>query len=105
MTCGGICRLKNKKISFGPNFKSDLNELISDALLPLLIPDSFDSSEYSLCLGRDMLAMPSIVFDSDSERKCLAALLCCMNDGDAPAGRVLDFCVDVDAFKVDSWSS
>lgn len=69
------------------------------------MPDSFDSSEYSLCLFRDMLEMPSMVFDSDSDRKCLAAVLCCMNDGEAPAGRVLDFCVDVDAFRVDSLSS
>lgn len=81
------------------------NELINDIPLPVLMPDSFDSSEYSLCLVRDMLEMPSMVFDSDSDRKCLAALLCCMNDGDAPAGNVLDFCVDVDAFRVDSLSS
>lgn len=83
----------------------NFNELINDIPLPVLMPDSFDSSEYSLCLVRDMLEMPSMVFDSDSDRKCLAALLCCMNEGDAPAGSVLDFCVDVDAFRVDSLSS
>lgn len=69
----------------------------------LLTPDVFESPELYLCLLRIILVMPSVVFDSDSDRICLTLLLCSICDGNVPAGSVLDRGVDVDIFADSSW--
>lgn len=64
----------------------------------LLTPDVLESPELNLVRLTTMLVMPSVVFDSDNDRMCLALFLCCICDGSVPTGRVLERWVDVDMF-------
>jgi len=63
----------------------------------LLTPDVLESPELNLVRCVVIPVMPSVVFDSDNERKCLALFRWCIRDG-VPAGSVRERCVDVEAF-------
>jgi hypothetical protein len=66
----------------------------------LLTPDVFESPELKRVrfVAVDTIpVMPSVVFDSDNERMCLAFF--CICDGSVPTGSVLDRCVDVVMFS------
>lgn len=69
----------------------------------LLNPEVLESPELNLVRFIIIPVIPSDVFDSDKDRKCLDPMpFDCICDGSVPAGRVLDFCVDVDMFSESS---
>lgn len=70
--------------------------MFADSLL--LTPEVFESPELYRVRLTTMPVIPSVVLDSESDRKCFALFLCIIWDGREPAGRVLDFWVDVDMF-------
>lgn len=68
----------------------------------LLTPEVLESPELNLVLLTTIDVIPSVVFDSESDRKCFAPLFWCIWDGKVPTGSVLERCVDVDIFKKSS---
>lgn len=56
----------------------------------LLTPDVLESPELNLVRFMTILVIPSVVFDSDNERMCLALLTLYICDGKVPTGSVLE---------------
>lgn len=65
----------------------------------LLTPDVLESPELNRVRFRTIVVIPSVVFDSDNDRKCLAPFLCCICDGSVPIGRVVERCADEEMLR------
>lgn len=70
----------------------------------LLTPDVLESPELNLVRFMVIPVIPSVVFDSDSERMCLALVRLYICDGKVPTGRVLERWVEVDKLSDSSCS-